>query len=450
MKVIIVGAGKVGETLVEYFTKENHDIIIIDSDFKTVQDIVNKYDVRGVVGGGVERDVLLEAEANTADFFIASTPRDELNVLACVLAKKLGAKYTVARVRSPEYFKESETLKTELDLDMLFNPEYRTAVEISRVLKMPSATNIESFAGGKALMVEFHIEKGNPLVGKTVMEINKESYVKVLFGMVTRKDEAFTPRGDTVIMEDDIVHIIASEPDIVAFCKKLKLFKHRARSVFIIGGSKTAYYLAEIFDKTDVSVKILDINEKRCKELSELLPGTVVLLGDGTDQDVLDEEGLSSCDACLTLTGIDEENVIISLYARKIGVDKIITKVNRSSVLKMVKDLGLDSVVSPHNVIANHILQFTRSRQTTDGEGVKALYKISANAEALEFTVSKNFPYLGVELKNLKLRKDILVGGIVRDGEFILPGGNTAFNAGDRVIILTTQSTINDLKQIVK
>lgn len=450
MKLVIIGAGKVGEKMVENFSKLNYDVVIVDIDYKKVQTIVNNYDCKGVVGSGVERRVLSDADVSDADFFIACTSRDELNVLCCVIAKKLGAKHTVARVRNPEYFEEMGTIADVLGIDMVFNPEYRTAIEIANVLKFPSANNIESFAGGHALLVDFHIEENNPLIGKTIEQISKESYVKVLFAMIKRGNKAFIPRGDFKIDVDDDVYIIASENDIIAFCKKLRLFKPRAKSVFIVGGSKTAYYLAREFKGTDVSVKILDINETRCKELSEALPQVTVLHGDGTDQSILDEERLKDMDACITLTGIDEENVLISLYAMQKKVDKIITKVNRNSISKMVKDLGLESVVSPHTIIANHIMQFVRSHQAETGEGVNALYTIYEKAEAMEFTVTEKFPQRNLPIGSMKLRSNLLIGGIVRNDTFILPTGKTTLMVGDKVIVVTTESDINDLAQILK
>lgn len=450
MKIVLIGVGKVGEKMVEYLSKSNHDVVIVDIDYKRVEALVNKYDVKGVVGGGVERSVLTDAEVSDADFFIACTSRDELNVLSCVMAKRLGAKNTVARVRSPEYFEEMETIRSVLGLDMVFNPEYRTAVEIANLLKFPSAVGVESFAGGKAKLLEFHIEDGHPLIGRSVQDILKESYVKVLFALVTRGNKVFIPKGDFVVAENDSVHIIASESDLVLFSKKNHLFKRRSKSVFIVGGSRTAYYLAREFEGTDVAVKILDIDPKRCKELSESLSQTTVLCGDGTDQSVLDEERIDAANACVTLTGIDEENVLISLYAAQKKVYKVITKVNRTSILKMVKNLGLESVVSPHTVIANHILQFIRSRMSSSGEGLNALYKISEKAEALEFTVGEKFKNKGVPLKSLKIRREVLIGGIVRDEEFILPSGETYLMQGDKVIVVTTEKDINDLEQILR
>lgn len=315
------------------------------------------------VGNGGERSILLNAECDTADFFVACTSRDELNLLCCVLAKKLGAKHTMARVRDPEYFNERDTLGEELEVDMLFNPEYRIAVEIAQLLRFPSAINIETFAGGKI-----------------------------------------------------------------------------------------AYYLAQELIDFGVDVKIIEQDEKRCVELSEELPRATIILGDGTDQEVLDEENLKSCDGCVILTGMDEENVIISLYALSQKVGKVITKVDRTSIGKMVKQLGLDTVVSPRNVVANQLIRYVRANQTNEGEGINALYRVHDKAEALEFTVSDTFKYTGIPLKelNAKLRQNVLICGIVRNNLVIIPNGDTTFEKGDKVLIVTTAKKITNLSQIVK
>lgn len=450
MNLIIIGAGKVGETLIENFVLENHDITVIDVNPATVQSIVNRYDVNGIIGSGLERKTLLDAGVDKADFFIANTSRDEMNILCCVLARKLGAKRTIARVRDPEYFKEMENMRNDLGLDFAFNPELNTAIEISQVLKFPSAKNVDNFAGGRARMVMFEILQGNPIIGKTLKEISKEFGNKLLFGIINRGDKVYIPHGDFKIEQGDFAYIIASELELISFCKKIKIFKPRAKSVFIIGGGKIAYYLAKELSDSGVSIKIVENHKARAEELSELLPTATVLLGDGTEQEVLEEEGLKNVDACVTLTGMDEENVIISLYAKQCGVDKIVTKVDRASVLKMVKMLGLDTVVSPRTVIANDIIRFVRAHQDIDGDGINTLYRIHEQAEAIEFTVGESFSSKDIPLKNLSIKKGVLIGGIVRGDEFILPSGDSKIRVGDKVIIVTTEKRVTKLSEFLK
>ena len=450
MKIIIVGAGKIGATLIETFIKEGHDVVLIDSSEVAVTDNVNRYDINGFIGGGTEKSILTEAGVSEADFLIACTSKDEVNILSCVLAKKLGVKHTIARVRDPMYFNEIENIGEDLGLDLAFNPELQTAIEIERVVKFPSAKSVESFAGGKASMVEFDIVKGNPIIDKSVMDICREYGNEVLFAMVKRGDKVIIPKGDTVILGGDVVYIIGDEEDIRSFTKRLKIFKPKAKSAFIIGGGKIGYYLASSLIKSGVDVKILESNKERCEELSHDLVSATIICADGTDHATLEEEGIKASDVCVTLTGMDEENVIISLFAKTKNVDKIVTKVDRLSVASMVKQFGLDTIISPKTVIANQIVRYVREAHSKAGEGLNNLYLLADKVEALEFTVKSTFEKLGVPLKQLKIKKNVLVGGVVRDGEFILPTGDTCFNALDKVILVSGEKQINELKDILE
>ncbi|MBR5900324.1 MAG: Trk system potassium transporter TrkA [Clostridia bacterium] len=450
MKIIIIGAGGVGEALLQNFIRENHNVTVIDSNRKIVEHLVNLYDVQGIAGGGLEREVLTEARVGEADIIIACTNRDELNILACVLAKKLGAQHTIARVRDPEYFKEIENLRNDLGLDMVFNPERRTAIEIQEILNFPSAKNVESFADGKAIMAEFEVKKVNQFGGKSVVDIAREYGCKVLFGLIVRGKKTIIPHGDTIIENGDTVYLVGAEKEIAAFCKKTKLFKAKAKSVFIVGGGKVAYYLAEHLLKEGADVKILESNEERCHQLAQLLPRATVIHGDGTDQSVLDEESITNCDACVTLTGFDEGNVMISLYAMQKEVKKVITKIDRASIITMANGLGLDSLVSPRVAIANHIIKFVRTHKTDEASGINTYFRLNDKAEALEFLVGGKFKYLNKSLKELSMRRDGLICGIVRGEEYILPSGDTHILEGDKVIVVTGVKQITELNQIFK
>lgn len=450
MNLVIVGVGKVGETLVENLIKEEHDVVVVDSDAIRVSNVVNRFDVNGVSGSALERNVLLSAGVDKADFVIACTNRDEMNILCCVMARKLGAKRTIARVRDPEYFKEMENMSEDLGLDYFFNPELNTAIEIAQVLKFPSAINVESFAHGRANMVEFYITEDNPIVGKTLSTIAKEYGNNVLVGMIQRGNEVIIPHGDSVIKKNDTVHIIGDETEISLFAKKIKTYKRKVKTAVIIGGGKVGYYLAKELINANVGVKIIENNKERAQELSEDLPLSNVILGDGTDENVLEEENLKNTDACITLTGMDEENVIVALYATQQGVEKVVAKVDRPSVLGMVKKLGLDTAVSPRLVIANHIVRYVRAHQSDNANNIKTLYKLHDKVEAIEFTVSDTFVGINSPIKNLKIKRGILIGGIVRDGQFILPSGDTKFKKGDRVIVVTALKQITALTQIIK
>ena len=394
--------------------------------------------------------MLLDAGASEADFLIACTPRDEINILCCVLARKLGAKKTIARVRDPEYVKEVESMREDLGVDFFFNPEFRTAVEIAHALKFPSAINVESFADGSANMVEFFVGEGNPIIGKSLMQILKEYKNQMLIAMVERGKDVVIPRGDFVIEKGDKIHIIESATEINAFSKKIKMFKPKAKTVFIIGGGKIGYYLAKELIASGVSVKIVEKDKAVAGELAKELPKATIICADGAEQEVLDEESLKSADACVTLTGLDEENVIVSLYAKSRGVGKVITKVDKLSELDMAGKLGLDTVVSPRIAIANHIIRFVRAHQADSGSGINTLYRFHDKVEALEFNVGAGFKGRAVPLRELGIKRNVLIGGIVRDGKFILPTGDSMLIADDKVIVVTAAKQITELQQILK
>ena len=450
MKIVILGVGKVGATLAESFCAEGHDVCIIDQNEKKISEYANKIDVEGVNGNGLNGNTLTEAEVAEADFFIATTSWDETNILACVLAKKIGAKFTIARVRAPEYFDDIGNLKEHLGLDMIFNPERRTAYDIFRVLKFPSAKSIENFAGGKALLIKFEVKEGNPVIGKTLIEINKDYGNKVLFGVVLRDGKSIIPKGDFIINENDEIYIIGSEDDIIAFTKALKIFKHRTKHVLIIGGSTISRYLAKKLIEQGQNVTIIEKDEEKCNKISQELVGVNVVCGDGSSHDVLNEEGLKTAGALVSLTDLDEQNIIISLYAKEYQGIKTVTKVDKDSTESIIKSLGLDSVVSPRISIANHIIAFVRAHQEHATEELCSLYKITNGIEAIEFKVSKSFKSIDKELKKIKIKHKILIGGIVRDGEFILPSGDSVIKENDRVIVISAEQKIFELNDILR
>ncbi len=449
MKISILGIGKVGRNLVKTFAGDNHDVVVIDKSREAVSSLVNDFDVKGVVGGGIEKEAMIEADVGSSDLFIACTSRDEVNILSGVLAKKLGAKKTIARVRDPELFNEIKGMQEEFGLDLAFNPELRTADAISHVLKFPSANSVESFAGGRAIMVSFSIEAGNPIIGKSLIEIANYGY-KLLFAIVVRGEKTFVPRGDCVIEEGDEVYIIAKETELANFCKKIKIFKPRAKTVFIVGGGRIAYYLAKDLCDSGVSVKIMEKDNDECVELSKNLPKASVLCGDGTDMGALEEENFKHADALVALTGMDETNVIISLYAKEKKIDKVITKINRTPVIEMVKDLGLDTIVSPKEAIASHIIRFVRATSEGGDDKINSLYRLHDKVEAIEFDLNDEGIFADKKLKELKIRKDVLIGGIVRNGEYILPSGDCQITLGDKVIIIAPSNTVTELADVLK
>lgn len=448
MNIIVVGAGKVGASIIENFINEKHDVLVIDNNPSVVESLVNKYDVQGIVGSGIERDTLIESGVERADFFIACTSRDEMNVLCSVLAKKLGAKHTVARVRTPEYFNEIQTLRKDLGLDMIFNPEYDTSTEIANLLKFPSSKSVDTFSSGKAVMVEFEVEKDSVMADKTIVGIAKEGHGKVLIALVNRGGKRYIPKGDFVIKEEDRVFVISTEDEITSFCKSLKIFKRQAKNVIVIGGGMTAFYLAKGLASSKTKLKIIENDLDKCKNLVDVLDGVSVVYGNGTDEEVLLEEGLNNSDACIAITGNDEENVIVSLYAKQIGVPKVITKVVSPTITNMLSTLDLDSVISPKSVVANRIIKFVRSHQVLEGSGMNEFYKLDG-AEAIEFLVGENFNGLDTPIKNLKIKRNVLIGGIIRDDEYILPTGDDVIKVGDKLLIVTTITGVTSLSDIL-
>ena len=450
MKVVIVGNGEIGEALATRLLKEKHDITVVDEDTRIVNDFVNKCDVKGIVGNCLERRILADAGTEKADCFFACTPRDELNILSSVLAKKMGARRVVARVRDPKYLSSLESLRGELGVDMLFNPEYRTAMELAQILRFPSAISADTFASGKVTLAEFRIPEDSPVCNMSVMDASRSVGGKMLFAVVSRGNKVFIPNGEFILEANDLVHIASEEKDLTELSKKLNVFRQKAKSAIIVGGGRISYYLAKELLADGVKVKIIEINEERCREIDAELPKATVICADGTEPDVLEEEGVKSADAFVALTGIDEENAVISLYAASLGGIKVATKISSPPLAKMVRKLGLDTVIAPREVIADQLVRFVRANQVEEGEGIIALYRIHDKAEAIEFIVQPDFAGIGIPLRSLKLKNNVLLCGVVRDGEFILPSGDTALAVHDKVLVVTGVKQVTELDQILK
>ncbi len=443
MKIIIIGDGKVGLTLTECLAQEGHDIMVIDKDAKLLENVVNNYDVMGVCGNGTSHEALLEAGADKADLVIAATSSDEINMLSCFMAKKIGTQNTIARVRNPEYAKQLAFLKEDLGLSMIVNPEFEAARDIARILRFPSAMKIEYFSKGRIDLAEIRIPENGHLAGKRLSELYKVCKEKILICAVQRGEEVVIPGGDFVIQAGDHIHITGSHAALEAFFKAIGMFKQRSKNVLVVGGGKVAYYLARHLEDNGVNIKIIEQSEDRCVHLAEVLPRTTVICGDGTDYEVLKEEGLLDSDACVVLTGIDEENMVVSLYAKSQGVKTVIAKIDRQSFAEMAETMGVDTHVSPKSVTANRIVRYVRAMQDSGESAVKTLYKIvDQKVEALEFSAGTNAPYLNVPLRDLETKEGMLFAGIIRRGKVIIPGGDDCLMAGDSVLIVTTQSGV--------
>ncbi len=451
MRIIIVGDGKVGFTLTERLAAEGHDLVVVDSNQATLSKLGNELDVITVHGNGATHAVLREAGAQQADLLIAVTSMDEINMLCCLVGKKTGARHTIARVRNPEYAAQLVLLKDELGLSFAVNPELLAADEIARLLRFPSAINIETFARGRVEIVEYRISDHSPLDGLSLRRIAESFKLHVLVCSVQRGDDVYIPTGDFVLRAGDHIHVTATPATMQAFFKKIGAHLHRTRDVIIIGGGRIAYYLAREMLELNVQVKIIESDENRANELSEKLPRALVIHGDGTDPNLLAEEGVDGSEAFVALTGMDEENILISLYAKTRTTGKVITKVDRLSFLPVIGDLGLESLISPKAITANRIVQFVRAMQNSRGSNVETLHRLmDGRIEAVEFRIRDTARYLGTQLKNLPLNRNLLIGCIVRKGQTIIPGGNDHIEAGDGVVVIAADRMLNDYNDIFR
>lgn len=448
MKIIIVGNGKVGFTLAEHLSKENHDVTIVDTDFDALKQSSDMLDVMCVKGNGASSAVLEEAGAATADVVIAATNMDEINMVCGQVAKRMGSRYVIARIRNAEYTADLAALKKDLGIDMIINPEQATATEISRLLRLPTAANIETFYRGRVELVGFRLQKDDFVVGKTLASLKLHD-IDILFCAVDRGSEVFIPHGNFELLEGDLVYMIGEPFGISRFFKQLGRYAPKIRNVFIIGGGRITYYLAAILDKLGKHTKIVEADAVRCRYLAEVLPRSLVIHGDGTNQELLESEAMQHNEAFVALTDRDEYNLIMGLYAMQQGVPKVVAKSNRQNYAGIARSVGLDSVISPKLITANHILQVVRGMQNSKGSVMTCLYKIADNrAEAMEFVVNKTTRNLGVPLKDLKLKKGILIAVIVHDNQIIIPEGSTRIEAGDTVIIVSHDSGILDINDI--
>lgn len=451
MKIIIVGCGKVGFTLAEKLNRENHDIILIDNDPNALRMITESVDVMGVTGNGAVYQVQIEAGIADADLMIATTNSDELNMLCCLIAKKAGNCHTVARIRNPEYSSEIKYIREELNLSLAINPELAAAMEISRLLRFPSAIKIDTFARGRIELLKFIVPDHSKLDNLKVMEVSTKLKCNVLICVVERGKNVVIPSGNFELQAGDKISFIASQKDSMDFFQKVGIVNNGVKTVMIIGGGKLTYYLAKILKDTKIKIKIIELNRERCSELSELLPHAMIIHGDGSDQQLLAEEGLERIEAFASLTGFDEENIMLSLYAASRSNAKLITKVNRTAFEDVVNSLNLGSVIYPKLLTADLILQYVRAMQNSLGSNIETLYRIADDqAEALEFRVGNDAPMIGIPLEKLTLKKNLLVACINRRGRIITPRGKDTMEVGDTVIIVTTNKGLQDLKDILE
>lgn len=451
MNIIIVGCGKVGQTLIEQLNTNENNVTIVDLSEDKIKEIRKKYDVMDVVGNGATLNTLEEAGISKADLMIAVTNSDELNLLCCIIAKKAGNIQTIARVRSPEYRKDLQYLQEELDIALIINPEYEAAVEIERVLRFPSAIKIDTFAKGKIELLKFKVTEKSNLDDLMVKDISNRLHCNVLICMIQRGNEIYIPNGNSKIQNGDVLSIISSHEEAINFFKKVNLFTQRKKSAILIGGGEIAVYLAQILTSSGVAVKIIERNPKRCDQLVDLLPKCTIVQGDASDRQTLLEERIDQSDAIVCLTNIDEENIFLSLYAKNNNSKaKVVTKVTRIEFDDIVSKLELDSMVNPKYITAEIIVQFVRALRNSQGSNVERLYSlIKDKVEASEFLIKAESAITNRPLLQLKFKKNVLIAGILRDGKMIIPRGQDEIKLGDRVVVVSRIIGLHDITDLL-
>lgn len=451
LSIMIVGCGKVGKTLVERLSKEGHDISVVDKSAVRLQSVTNMHDVFGVVGNGASFTVLKEAGIEHTDILIAVTDSDELNLLCCLVAKRSGNCDVIARVRTPDYSEEKAYLKEKLGLAMMINPEQEAANAISRILYMPTALDVAPFARGHAEMVRIKLPEGNVLTGKRIADLGSELSGAVLICAVERNGEVYIPSGNFELAAGDVISFIAPVRDGRKFLKRNGFHTNQVKSCIIVGGGRAAYYLGKRLIELGVSVQIVENEKERCEELSVLLPQAIVVNGDGTSEELLNEIGITTTESLVPLTGIDEENIMLTLYAKEVSDAKVVTKINRITYTSVIDQLDLGSVVYPKYITSEAIIAFVRSKTATMNNNIETMIHLfDERVEAIEFVVGDQSPVVNVPLSDLKLKSNLLVACINHRGKVLIPGGNDVIQGGDTVIIVTTNTGFHDIEDILR
>ena len=451
MKIIIAGAGKIGHAVATILAEEGHDITIIDRNPETISTLSNALDVICVEGSATNPEILREAGAADADLLMAATEEDEVNMICGISARRLGTRHVIARIRDPEYLGQTEFLREALGLSVIVNPEYECAKEISRILRLPGAVRVDAFSKGSLEIVEYRVGSKDPLDGLQLKALVQKFGAKVLISVVERGGEAVIPNGDFTLREGDRLSITGTSRELRRFFAATGRFKKPVRKVMIMGGGRIAVYLARMLEESGIAVTVVEKDRERCEALCDLIPKAHVVCGDATRSDVLLEDGLSSTDAFVALTGEDGDNIVTSLYAKSCAVDKIVAKVNREHFSELLESSGLESVVTPKEIVAQQIARYVRAMGNSLGSSMETLYRVAdGKVEALEFKVGEDAKCVGTPLKQLKLKKNILVAGIIRGSKCLIPDGNTEILAGDHAVIVTGAGRLRNLDEIVE
>ena len=451
MNVIIVGCGRVGQTLAEKLNDDGNDVTVIDMSPFKVNEITAKYDVMGIVGNGATHTVLREAGIASAELFIAVTNSDELNLLCCMIAKREGDCQTVARLKSPEYSDEIPYIKDELGLAMIINPEYAAAEEIARVLRFPSAIKIEPFAKGNVELIKFRLHKDCEIIGMPVSEMAMRYRSDVIVCTIERGEESYIANGDFVFQEKDIVSIVASHKSANEFFSRIHYKENSIKNAMIAGGGDITHYLCEIMEKSNSSLKVIEKDRQTAEELAESFPKVNVIRANPTRKDFLMEERLDDTDAFVALSEVDEENILLSLFAKEVCEGKIVTRINRTDYDSVVSRLELDTTICPKNITSDIILRFVRATKNAMGSSVETMYNIIQDeVEASEFIVKEGAPIIGIPLSQLRFKENVLVASIYRNGKVIIPRGGDSIQAGDAVVIVTKILGLQEISDVLR
>ena len=450
MKIVIAGAGVVGESLCSELSEEGNDVILIEKVEKILNRLVETYDITGLVGNGASYETLLEAGTDTADIFIAATESDELNIISSIIAKKLGTKFTIARVRNPEYSSNMQFVREGLGISLMINPEQETAKSIANKLMFPVALSVENFFGQRAGFISIRVQKDNFLNGMQLKELEFSSKDKVIICTVRRGEDVFIPSGDFTILEGDIVHIAGSKEAVHKFYDKIEKSNLKIDSALLVGGGTISHYLIGKLLENKIKVKVIENNKERAEKLSESYPKAIVIRGDEADQEFLIQEGINNYDSTVILTDSDEENTVITMFVNSITNSKLITKMNRTLMLSILEKNTRTSTVVPKKVISDMIISVVRSKTNMRGSTMSFLYRLESQVEFITFEINKNSRAIDISLKDLKIKKGTLIASILRDGKMIFPGGNDAIKINDSVMVVTTASSIEDFDDILE
>ncbi len=451
MKILIAGGGKVGSSVAETLSAEGHDITVIDRDPEVIERISNTLDVICVLGSATNHETLREAGAADADLLLAATEQDEVNMVCGITARKLGTKNLAARIRDPEYLHQTAFLQEALGLSLIVNPEYECAREISRILRFPSASHVDTFSKGSVEIVECRVPEKSLLNGMRLRELPRACGARVLVVVVERGGEALIPNGDFVLQSGDVLSLSGDNGELRKFFEAIGQYKRPVKNLMIMGGGRIAVYLTRMMKESGIAVTVVEKDEARCERLCDLIPQASIICGDATRSDVLDEEGIARADAFAALTGDDGDNIITSMYAMRCRVPKIVTKVNRGHYSGLLESAGLESVVAPKELVAQQLTRYVRALDESRGDAMETLHRLAdGKAEALEFRVSEKSKLVGIAFKDLKLKENVLIGAVIRGGRSIIPNGLTALQPGDHAVIVTAAGRLTGLDQILE